>query len=206
MGGFGSGRNWGKRTVDDQRSLDVRRLARDGCLKPGMAVTWHWLQRGELVSSINFFVQSDRVWMTYKHQERGGEWQNMCYPITLDRTACHLGGERVWWRCPSRHCGRRVAVLYAGAVFACRHCLKLAYPSQRETFDDRACRRADTLRARLKWEPGILNGDGIKPKGMHWRTFQRLQARHDALVRVAWAGMGAHLGRVRLRFSTIKRR
>ena len=46
----------------------------------------------------------------------------------------------------------------------------------------RATRRADRLRARLGWEPGILNGEGGKPKWMRWRTFERLAAKHDALV------------------------
>lgn len=189
MGGFGSGRKWGKPTVDDRRSLDVRRLARDGHLTPGTACSWEWTRRGEVVSSISFSVQCDRVWLTYRHQERGGEWQSMSYPVIVDRTPCHLGGQRVWWRCPARNCGRRVAVLYAGEVFACRHCYKLAYPSQRETCDDRSSRRANTLRRRLKWEPGILNGNGVKPKGMHWRTFWRLQAQHDAFVNVTLTGL-----------------
>ena len=39
-----------------------------------------------------------------------------------------------------------------------------------------AARKADRLRDKLGWEPGILNGNGIKPKGMHWRTFERLKA------------------------------
>lgn len=97
MGGFGSGRKWGKPTVDDRRSLDVRRLARDGHLTPGTACSWEWTRRGEVVSSISFSVQCDRVWLTYRHQERGGEWQSMSYPVILDRTPCHLGGQRVWW-------------------------------------------------------------------------------------------------------------
>jgi hypothetical protein len=38
-----------------------------------------------------------------------------------------------------------------------------------------ASTRADKLRKRLGWEAGILNGDGGKPKGMHWKTYQRLK-------------------------------
>lgn len=92
----------------------------------------------------------------------------------------------VWFHCPAQGCGRCVAKLYlGGAIFACRHCYRLAYSSQRENLDDRATRRADKIRERLKWEPGILNGHGIKPKGMHWRTYQRLTAKHDALVDVS---------------------
>ena len=32
------------------------------------------------------------------------------------------------------------------------------------------------------WEPGILNGNGGKPKWMRWRTFERLAAEHDQFV------------------------
>ena len=44
-------------------------------------------------------------------------------------------------------------------------------------------------------EPGILNGNGWKPKGMHWNwnTFERLTAQHDAFVHVSLAGMAAKL-------------
>jgi len=55
-------------------------------------------------------------------------------------------------------------------------------------------RRADRLRDKLGWEPGILNGNGIKPKGMHWRTFERLKAEHDALVGESLAGMAKRFG------------
>lgn len=193
MGGFGSGRKWGKDCTDDMRQIDIRRLARDGYLKAGMAYGWQWKRRGEVVASINVTVEVDRVWFNYRQRERGGEWQDMRYPVALDRTACHLGGERVWWRCPAVGCGRRVAVLHGGGVFACRHCHKLTYRCQRETDDDRATRRADTLRDRLKWEPGILNGEGCKPKGMHWRTFERLRAEHDEHVNRALVGMAQRL-------------
>ena len=189
MGGFGSGRKWGKDCTDDMRQIDIRRLARDGYLKAGMAYGWQWTRRGEVVASINLAVEIDRVWFTYRQRERGGEWQDMRYPVRLDRTACHLGGERVWWRCPAAGCGRRVAVLYGCGVFACRHCHRLAYRCQRESDDDRAARRADTIRRRLGWEPGILNGEGRKPKGMHWRTYERLRAEHEAHVNASLMGM-----------------
>ena len=189
MGGFGSGRQWGKDCTDDMRQIDIRRLVRDGYLKAGMAYGWQWTRRSEVVASINVAVEADRVWFTYRQRERGGEWQDMRYPVKLDRTTCHLGGERVWWRCPAAGCGRRVAILFGGSIFACRNCHKLSYRCQRETDDDRATRRADTLRDKLKWEPGILNGEGRKPKGMHWRTFERLRAEHDAYVNASLMGM-----------------
>jgi len=103
----------------------------------------------------------------------------------------------VCWRRLIDGCGRRVAVLHGGRMFACRQCNDLAYRSQREADDDRATRRADTIRRRLGWEAGILNGNGWKPKGMHWRTFERLQAGHDTHYNAALAGMAAKLGLLR---------
>ena len=54
--------------------------------------------------------------------------------------------------------------------------------------------RCSLRRRRLGWEPGILNGDGLKPKGMHWRTFERLQGEHNLYVNAALVGMSARLG------------
>ena len=42
-----------------------------------------------------------------------------------------------------------------------------------------------------------MNGNGWKPKGMHWRTFERLQAEHAAHVSAALASMAARLGLLR---------
>ena len=78
-------------------------------------------------------------------------------------------------------------------IFVCRHCYQLAYSSQRERNYDRAARRADRLRDKLKWEPGIINGSGLKPKGMHWKTFKRLSTQHDAFMQYSLAGIDARL-------------
>lgn len=86
-----------------------------------------------------------------------------------------------------------MAILYGGEIFACRHCHKLAYQSQREPGYDRAARRADKIRERLKWEPGILNGSGDKPKGMHWKTYHRLALQQCAFADKSLAGIAAKL-------------
>lgn len=129
----------------------------------------------------------------------------MEYPVTLEWTPCNLGGRRAWFLCPAQGCGRRVVILFGGSIFACRHCHKLAYQCQRETDDDRAARRADRIRERLDWEPGILNGGGGKPKGMHWRTFERLKAEHDAFVSVSLVGMAQRLGLFENRLEAMNR-
>lgn len=143
------------------------------------------------------------VTFTYRTRTGGGDWQDVRAVVWLDRTPCTYGGTRTWWRCPC--CSRRVAILYIGKTPACRHCYRLAYRCERESLDGRATRQADKLRERLGWIPGILHGSGPKPKGMHWRTFERLQAKHDALVQVAFAEMGRMLGLMESRLDNIRR-
>ena len=113
--------------------------------------------------------------------------------VLTQTSPCHLGGQRHWFTCP--RCSKRVAVLYApGSYFACRGCGGLGYVTQKEGAGDRASSRADKLRKRLGWEAGILNGDGGKPKGMHWKTYQRIKNHHDALVQVSFHDIGRKLG------------
>lgn len=198
MGGFGSGHGQrGKDTTSNMRLLDIRRLQRDGLLTSGRAFGWNWTRNGKEVASIQMRTEVDRVILNYRSRSNGGEWQSMEYPVYLDWTSCNLGGRRAWFLCPARGCGRRVAILYGGAVFACRHCHKLVYACQRETEDDRAARRANSIRRRLGWEAGIFNSEGGKPKGMHRRTFHLLKSRHDAFVGVSLAGLAKRLGLIR---------
>jgi hypothetical protein len=157
------------------------------------------MRNGKTEASIQVRVESDRVILDYRHQHGGGEWKSVNYPVQIEWTLCHYGGTRAWFLCPANGCGRRVAKLHlaSAGIFACRHCYQLAYSSQRENADDRATRQADKIRDRLKWAPGILNGHGGKPKGMHWQTYQRLTVQHDALVDIS-------LGWMRYRFRNVE--
>lgn len=196
MGGVGSGRHWysgAKDTTEDYRSIDVRRWNRDGLLNPGQSFVWQWSRYSEVVASIRVRGESERVTLSYRYRSGGGDWQDESYPIYLQWTDCHIGGQRLWFLCPARGCARRVAILYGGDIFACRQCYQLAYPSQRETRGDRAARKADRIREKLGWEPGILNGRGGKPKGMHWSTFEHLTSHHDQLVCTAIQAMESML-------------
>ncbi len=191
MGGTGSGRrgNLGGRhlTTDRFRSIDVRVWEREGYLQPGRSFVWPWLRHGKAIASIGVLAASEQVTLTYMHRSAGDDWRKQTCVVELAFTSCHLGGQRTWFLCPSDGCGRRVAILYGGAMFACRQCFQLAYPSQRERAETRAIHRADKIRERLGWEPGIINGMGPKPKGMHRDTFEQLTAQHDAFVQKALA-------------------
>lgn len=206
MGSSNSGNHGGKSCTADKRALDVRKLQRDGLLKPGQCFNLTWSRNGKPEANIDTQVHTDHVKLIYQARQNDGEPQNMNYPVRLAWTPCNYGGQRAWWLCPVAGCGRRVAVLYGGAVFACRHCQKLAYKCQRETPDERATRRANKLRDRLDWVPGILHGAGGKPKGMHWQTFWRLQASHDAYAMKAMTSMSAKLGLTMARLNQINER
>ncbi len=188
MGGTGSGRRGGGRCTDDMRPLDVRQLYRTDLLKPGNSLSWSWSRDNQTTAAIDLRVEADRVFLMYGIQQRrdcNGEAETMDYPVYLDWTPCPMGGRRVWWLCPVPGCGRRVAVLHGGRVFACRHCHRLAYRSQRETEDDRVVRRVKFIRQRLGWEGSILKCSGDKPKWMHWRRYDRLKTEHDTCLELA---------------------
>ena len=198
MGGMGSGRRYqgGRSTTEDYRPLDVRTLHKAGLLAAGHVALWNWYSRGELRASIQVQAREDHVFLTYAATENG-ERRDYSYPVRLDWTPCQYGGARPWFLCPARGCGRRVAILYGGAVFACRHCYRLAYESQRARDYDRLAGRADKVRRRLGWPVGILNPTPwTKPPRMHWRTFWRLTAEHNRLVGASLEGMSEHMNAV----------
>lgn len=193
MGGMNSGRKnqGGKRTTEDCRSLDVRQFQRDGLLDNGKSFGWNWTRNGEKMASIQVRIEVDRLILEYRHQHGEAEWKSVNYPVKVVWTPCNYGGLRAWFNCPANGCGRRVAKIFLGSagIFACRHCYQLAYASQRENADDRAMRKAAKIRDRLGWQPGILNGTGDKPDGMHWKTYLRLVNEHDAFTNISLLGM-----------------
>jgi len=196
MGGIGSGRRnqGGKNATDDYRGLDVRRWQRDGFLTPGRAFSWQWTRNGEVTATIQVRSESDRVILSYRQRSGGGEWKDERYPVRLDWSACTYGGRRAWFLCPAAGCGRRVAILYGGGIFACRHCYRLAYPSQRETSDDRALRQAQTIRKRLGGTANMMEPFPQKPKGMRWRTYERLADKERRHTQVSLAGIVRRFG------------
>ena len=189
MGGFGSGNRWntGKPTTAGMLRLDVRWLHRHHYLEDGASGTLTWSGGG----SIRIACDGDNVMLTYRTSSHDGESHSMAYPVPLTWTGCTLGGRRPWFRCPAKDCGRRVAVLYGGRAFACRACHGVVYPSQREDFLTRAIHRADRIRARLKWRPGIAFVPGERPKGMHHRTYVRLMREYLAAAETADAMISA---------------
>ncbi|MGJ0428422.1 hypothetical protein [Methylobacter sp.] len=205
MGGFGSGRKFGADCTDDYRSIDVRRWQRAGYLVPGQYFNWQWSINGEKVATISVKVEAEQLRLIYSYRRNSDDWENLNYPVRLQTSSCNYGGVRYWFICPIVGCGRQVALLYLGdKYFACRHCYKLAYRSQRETVDDRASRRANKIRDKLNWQLGILNLPGLKPKGMHWKTYYRLLAKHDNYSKQVLLGLAAKIEIMTNRLSALR--
>jgi hypothetical protein len=107
MGGYGSGeRFFSKATTDHALRLDVRWLAREGIIRPGVLVSTslHWTRNGKPDGDIRVRYDADRPHeLILDYRTRGpldAEWTDVRERIRLERTPCHYGGERVWCRCP----------------------------------------------------------------------------------------------------------
>jgi hypothetical protein len=182
------GRCGWKNTTGSFRKLDVRLMQRKGALRPGTFSTWHWSRGDQPCGSISTRAEFGSVVLSYSHQRwNDEEWTRKEYPVRIDWTPCHFGGERAWFRCPASGCGRRVAILWSGEIFACRHCHNLAYESQNETAHSRALGKAQAIREKLGGEPGLQHDFPPKPKGMHWRTYWRLKRKADEAEDRSWS-------------------
>jgi hypothetical protein len=170
MGWNGRGRAQIHGSTSDYLRLDVRWLKRQGYLRPGWSNSVSWSRRGERIGWITVDAAEGHVRLRYKNRVRGEEWVDRNYQVSLEWVPCHFGGSRVWFRCPC--CLRRAAILYGEKVFACRHCLRLVYESQREVPHYRALSKAQAIHEKLGGS-GVIDDWVFKPKGMHQKTFNR---------------------------------
>ncbi|MBL0407805.1 hypothetical protein JKG68_28265 [Microvirga aerilata] len=183
MGGTGSGNYGGRPTVEAALKLDLYHLIRSGSFRPGATVTgslaWTNTDTGEQRASIGYKAhmgdECGWVRLTYATTNNWtGQTTQHDHTVELASTSQTFGGRRWWWVCPRR--GDLVAKLYmpaGGGIFASRKAHRLACRSQRQSPYDRAISQAFKRRHRLGADGGL--GDPIdKPKGMRWRTFDRV--------------------------------
>ena len=185
MGGRGSGRksHWAERnTTDDYRVLDVRWLKREGSLEPGAVKIVHWFVKNRKLGEIIVSAIPNAVVLTYRVRQQGEDWKDVSYTVRLTTTPGTKGGQRIWFLCPTDDCNRRVAALYGGVIFACRHCHGLVYESQYEDALNRLRRRAGKVRNRLGQPNDVRKAAYFeKRKGMHWTTYADLRNEHRRL-------------------------
>ncbi len=186
MGGFGSGQ-WVRLgtawTTEEALDLDLAVLNARGHLKPfavcSGSYSWTYSRTGELSGSIDYTVRTEAncgvVEFRYKIVSNGNG-EDLRYQVALETTRPHLGGVRWWFRCPLS--GNRARVLYkivGQDLFACREALGLSYHCRNESVQDRMWRRSQKILKRIGVGRSTSAEFASKPKGMHWRTFEREQ-------------------------------
>jgi hypothetical protein len=174
MGGSGSG-NWyrfdSKAVAEQCCSIDVRQLSRWGYLKPWLRYPLKWNNGSNIVIE----TKPGAIELSYSISRNGQPREDVRITVHLSWSYCNYGGNRPWFICPGKGCGRRVAKLYlAGKHFLCRHCHNLTYSSQRQAKAFRLLDKAQKICRKL----GANNCNdlftGSKPKGMHRRTYEQL--------------------------------
>jgi hypothetical protein len=172
-----------RRSIDAPQCMGAQH--RKDLLRPGLWFDWSWTRNNEPAGNIAILTEHDDIVLIYRSRPYGStEWKDIRQRVPIIWTECHLGGRRPWFRCTvyahGRYCGRRVATIYhAGDVFACRHCLGLAYGSQQEPVRERGIATARKIRMGLGGGESLSEAFPEKPKGMHWRRYSRLRRRHD---------------------------
>lgn len=199
MGGSGSGQwyRWdSKSTTGDYLCLSITRLFQQGFIrKDGVnsgTLVWSRGFDDEKIASIGYTsnMTADHPAFNVRYTSDG---ESYSYPIYLDWTEPHYGGKRWWFKCPAMGCGRRVGKLYGGNIFACRHCHNLAYESQREHPGFRFLSRAQRIHQELGGD-GYVDWEPPKPKGMHWKTYERKLAEMNHYHNAALGSMCMRLG------------
>ena len=165
--------------------LDVRWLKREGYLADGTPRPVERRINGERAGVALVTNHGDRIAIAYKQRGRlRRDFAELTY------TQPHLGGERVWFLCPS--CERRVAILYGGP-FRCRTCWGISYQSQRDAPMMRNIRREQKYRMRVGGSENLVEPFPVRPKGMHRRTYLRIRAKATRLERQRYGALAALL-------------
>lgn len=155
---LGAGRPAYRGKTSQCLSIDVRRLAREDLAGRDFSATWQW-SNGSVVGMQGQGRDSIRLQYAVGGVDRS-------QTVSLDYTACALGGDRPWFKCPI--CSGRCAIVYSrGSRFACRKCQRLSYPCQSEDAVGRIWRAQSKIERKL-------GDDWCRPTGMHHSTYQRL--------------------------------
>jgi hypothetical protein len=171
-------------------------MRKNGLLRPGGHGTLSWSRNGKQTGWIRYTVHPHSLELDYRTRQTGEEeWTPVNEHVPLLRSEQPFGGSRVYLGC--LRCRSRNLVLYGGSRFRCRKCLNLAYASQSEDIFGRAASRSQNIRKRLGGLGGFDDPFPLKPKGMHWSTYDRLAdecAALDDLIAAELCGLMARFG------------
>ena len=199
MGGWGSGRQGGRVTIEGCGSLrlsisDLRDLMDD---PPGTARWMQYSQNGEHRMTVVVEVRASHGYVRLQHPSRASDCtEHMDYTVGLIWTVPRFGGRRWWFSCPLS--GRRCGVLYlprGASKFASAKGHGLDYAVTRMTKCDQIWRRMAQISGRLGGEPGP-QGPPPRPDGMRAATYRHqlrlwreAEERLDALANARLGGL-----------------
>ena len=189
MGGLFSGGGRGASKLSSFHTIDLMDLKRMGLLGRLGTHSITWSRSGKETGRIQIALSEQSMELIYKTRKDGGYWQDIRENVWFDCVPQHFGGHRTWFLCPG--CDQRTRALHAGLYFRCRRCYGAVYPSQYQNAAERACTRAHTIRKNLGGSVSLCDSFPLKPKGMHWRTYDRLKQEHDELEQ-RWIGYMAY--------------
>lgn len=191
---YGAGRPAIRPKAESYRHLDIRRMAKAGCIKSGSLFDWCWRnEAGETMAKVNCQVagkvaaETARLIVSYRwHYGGAKEWRSVETPVPLNTTPCHFGGHRQWFNCPC--CHHRAAVLFImGDFLRCPKCARVSYASQRGDEIERLWIKQRKIEAKL-------GANHRKPKRMRVKTWERLKAqfwafeeKREEALEVAWS-------------------
>jgi hypothetical protein len=185
MGGWGSGRQGGRVTIEGCGScrLSIRDV-RDLLHAPAGTARWlHYRQNGEYLLTVVVELRPDHGYVRLQHPSRASDRaERMDYTLGLTWTVPRFGGRRWWFTCPIS--GRRCAVLYLprGAhKFGSAKAYGLAYAVTRMPEHDRLWHLMEKIARRLGDNDPDPQLPPSRPKWMRTATYDRLlDAWHDA--------------------------
>ena len=179
--------------LDHCLSIDINILNKHKALATGADFSIIW---GDTENSVNSAaVTVKEGYLEVLHQYKSDARLGACVEsiIYLSHTRCNYGSRRPWFLCPS--CDGRVAKLYyLEPGFLCRKCSDMPYESQSESRRYRALRKARKIRARLGIDTSLLVPVILPPKGVHWKTFDRLRKKIEKAEQAYFSDIGKQLG------------
>lgn len=131
--------------------------------------TVEWNCGGKKSGSLGILIRGYILELIYNHN--GADVRQA---ITLEAQPCYFGGRRFYFQCP--HCGDRCSQLMFGQYrFACRKCNQGQYRSQCDDACGRSWGRTRAIQEKLGYKGDNGHLCPQKPKGMHYKTFEKLR-------------------------------
>jgi hypothetical protein len=159
----------GKDIVEQRTAVTIKELYRHGSFRKPF-LDYHLMGSG----GITFYYKKDPIHHDRYLELRDPGPTNRCSVVNLGETACHFGGRRRWFICPS--CEAHMGVLYKDRDdFKCRKCLNLCYLSQKLNYRGIVPRLRKMLKLSQKeWDPRWQSYRG-KPTKRGLREDKRIQ-------------------------------